>query len=151
MQCFCGCGTRVARRLRAINKRGAGLHKDVDRIQMLLDRGMESYNAQTFVEQATGWCEAFAAAVHSDTVPPAGQPGSQEIYARWKKEARPYLGQYGVAYFGAQIRKVARGRSDEELVLGMLSRGHWDPYVGASLPPEWETATGTGEPPWATE
>jgi hypothetical protein len=131
MQCFCGCGRRVAFGLRATNKRGERLRGDSRRVEQLLEAGMVSPTATTFVEQASEWCELFATLVHVGTKPDNEQLGLSQVYLTWLGLVRPFVGQFGVAYLGKRVRD-ANWSTDE--ALSLIRDGEWDPYEGVAMP-----------------
>lgn len=99
---------------------------------------MVSPSATTFVEQASEWCELFSASVHVGIKPDSEQPGLSQVYFTWLGHVRPFVGQFGVAYLGKQVRD--RGRSTDEM-MGLMRAGEWDPYQGVAMPvPSTDTA-----------
>ena len=131
MQCFCGCGKKVRLKMRSTNKRGKRLLDDAARIQNLLDQGLASPNASTFVEQASHWCQAFAAAVHDDTRPDEAEPGVSNTYLGWLREVTPFVGNAGVVYLGKRAREAGL---QPDVAMALILAGDWDPYAGVRIP-----------------
>ena len=68
MDCFCGCGQSVPRfslGVRSINKRGAIIRGDVERVEGLLaETSLQSPTAERFIEDGRRWMEVLAEVVH---------------------------------------------------------------------------------------
>jgi hypothetical protein len=68
-QCFCGCGQRVSFRMRSVNKRGKIINGDLANVRLFLSRGLESPNAEAFVQDGEALCAALAQGVHEGIDP----------------------------------------------------------------------------------
>lgn len=128
MQCFCGCDRKVSFGLRATNKRGQRLRRDVRQMERFLEIGLVSPNATTFVEQANLWCEGFAEAVHLRIKPDDDTPDSSQIYLGWLKMVKPFV---NVPLIGKMVRDA--GLSSEEAV-ALMSRGELDLWADVEMP-----------------
>jgi len=131
MQCFCGCGRKVSLRARRPNKSGRSLRRDMRRIEDLVDAGLVSPNAATFLAQAKEWCDGFLAAVHLGIRPDDEAPGFYGTYLGWLREVRPFVGQVGVGYLGKQVRD---SRLDRDTAVSLMRSGQWDPYESVHMP-----------------
>jgi hypothetical protein len=123
MRCFCGCGRKVPRfplGVRSVNRRGRRIAKDVALIEGLLDRGLQSPNAEAFVKDGHSIQAALREAVHD----PA-DPGP-----RIEAQSRDLLRRARERFITARIGKAARraGLSAEEAADAM-ARGEFDPFA----------------------
>lgn len=120
MECFCGCGRKVARfplGVRSINKRGARIANDATQVELLLQRGMQSPNARTYVAEAREALGALATAVHESKDPgPAVESQTRELLA-WGRKVPAKL--------GAAARRSGLSEDD---ALAAITRGAIDPF-----------------------
>jgi hypothetical protein len=124
MRCFCGCGRRVPRDVRDVNRRGARIGGDVAGVRDLLDRGLRSPNAESFVRDGEVLCAALADDVHR-----GAQPEPQVDY-----ESRGFMA-FGHAKFSEEALAAALRRSPMPVseAVGALARGEWDPYADVEM------------------
>lgn len=124
MDCFCGCGQSVPRfplGVRSINKRGAIIRGDVERVEDLLaETSIQSPTAERFIEDGRRWTEVLAAAVH----------GRKEAGAEARVATRKLMGEgrnrFSEAGIGAASRRS--GMDTEQAAAAMVS-GEWDPFA----------------------
>ena len=121
MKCFCGCGRKVpplSVGMRAINRRGRRIAKDVARIEGLLRSGLRSPNAEAFVEDGHRLEEALAEAVHTRTDPGnAVEADSREFMRRTRER-----------FTVGRIGRATRGMSADEAA-GAMASGRLDPFA----------------------
>jgi hypothetical protein len=132
MKCFCGCGRKVpplSVGMRAINRRGRRVAKDVARIEGLLRTGLRSPNAEAFVEDGRRLAEELAEAVHTRTDP------GLEVEA----ESREFMRRARERFTVGRIGRATRGMSAGEAAAAMASGG-FDPFTDAEESPR-ELAT----------
>lgn len=113
---------------RRTNKSGARLRGDIYRAETWLGTGLVSPNTETFVKQASEWCEIFAMAVHTGIDPDDESPGFRRVYLGWLSQVGPFL---KVGQLGKRVR--AAGLSADE-ALGLMSSGEWDPFADVVMP-----------------
>lgn len=120
MDCFCGCGKRIPFSLRATNVRAKSINEALLRVQHLLDIGLISPNATTFIEQGTAWRARYVDGLHKGIEP--------DDY-HWWSSALPFH-----MDFNRMVRDA--GLSLDE-AMARISAGKWDPYADAryALPP----------------
>jgi hypothetical protein len=107
-----------------VNRRGALIDKDLERVRLLLSRGMNSPTAETFLHDGELFCEALAEAVH------AGVDPGEEL----ERQTRAFMTfgrNFGTAAFGSAVRRA--GMSTDEAVTA-LTEGKWDPYADLEIP-----------------
>lgn len=114
--------------LRPTNKRGERLRRDVRKVEQLLEIGLESPNAQTFVEQANEWCDVFAMSVHVGITPDDERPGLSDVYLGWLRAVQPFV---AVGYLGKMVRDA--GLSTDQGV-ALMHAGEWDPWADVAMP-----------------
>ena len=93
-----------------------------------LGTGLVSPNTETFVKQASEWCEIFAMAVHTGIDPDDESPGFRRVDLGWLSQVGPFL---KVGQLGKRVR--AAGLSADE-ALGLMSSGEWDPFADVVMP-----------------
>jgi hypothetical protein len=124
-QCFCGCGRKVKFGARSINKRGKIIRADVRQIEMLLDGGMQSPNAEQFAHDGLALCGVLADAVHLGMDPGPEVESETRGFMAFSRE------NFGTAAFGRQIRQ--RGLSSDQAV-AEVAAGEWDPFADVEMP-----------------
>lgn len=124
-KCFCGCGRGVKLKMRPVNKRGKMIAGDIAVIQDLLDRGVESPNADIFVADGQLFCDQLADAVH-DSVDPGDdlEYGSRQFMAFARNH-------FSAGALGRAVSKS--GMSDTDAVAA-LRNGTWDPFADVPWP-----------------
>lgn len=123
MRCFCGCGRRAPRfplGLGSINTRGRRIGKDVALIEMLLATGLQSPNAEAFVEDGHAILSELAEAVHTRTDP------GRDV----ETESREFMRRTRERFLSARIGQAAgrAGLKGDEAAHAM-ARGEWDPFA----------------------
>jgi hypothetical protein len=97
-------------------------------IQQLLEVGLKSPNATTFVEQADEWCAVFGTSVHVGVPPDDEQPGFSQVYLAWLMAVKSFV---SVPLIGKMVRDAGLS-SDEAAVL--MSRGELDLWSDVEMP-----------------
>jgi hypothetical protein len=123
VECFCGCGQKVRRfplGLRSINTRGAIIASDVQRVEVMLDRGLKSLNAEVFVGEGHMWMEKLALAVHDR------QDAGPEVEAGTREFMQEGRERFGDAALGAAVRES--GMNEKEAIDALI-RGEFDPFA----------------------
>ena len=123
MQCFCGCERKVRFGMRSVSKRGTIIDGDVRTVHTLLARGMQSPNAEEFVQDAEVVLAVLADAVH------AGVDPGPEL----EKQTRGFVAfsrQFNEGALGAAIKRA--GLSSDEAI-DRLTRGEWDPFADVEM------------------
>lgn len=132
MKCFCGCGRKLpplSVGMREINWRGRRIAKDVARIEGLLRSGLQSPNAEAFVEDGRRLAEELAEAVHTRT-----DPGLEV-----ETESREFMRRARERFTVGRIGRATRGMSAGEAAAAMAS-GRLDPFAdGRESPRELAT------------
>lgn len=123
-QCFCGCDRKIRFGLRALSKRGTIIKGDVDTVEDLLARGMESPNAEAFVRDGRAYCATLAEAVHE-----GADPGPQA-----ETETRAFMAfarnNFSDGALGGAVRRS--GMKPDEAVAALV-RGEFDPFADVQM------------------
>jgi hypothetical protein len=105
--------------MRSINRRGARISKDVALIEGVLQQGLRSPNAETFVRDGHGILVKLADAVHSREVP------EREV----EVESRDFMRRTRARFLPTRIGQAARreGLSTDQAAQAMVA-GRFDPF-----------------------
>jgi hypothetical protein len=124
VECFCGCGQSVPRfqlGVRTTNKHGAIIRGEVERVEGLLaETSIQSPTAERFIEDAHGWMEVLAAAVHR----------RKDAGAQAKVATRTLMDEARNRFSDAGIRRTfaARGWVDKQTAAAIVS-GERNPFA----------------------
>jgi hypothetical protein len=123
VDCFCGCGRKVARfplGIRYANWRGRRISKAVAPIENLLDDGLRSPNAAEFVQEGHELQEAIASAVHT------GRDPGPEVKAASRKFLTTARESFNTERIGDAVLSSGMG---PEGAFKAMTRGEFDPFA----------------------
>ena len=125
MECFCGCGRKVDRRMRDVSKRGTEINRDAVLIRALLQRGLKSPAAEAFVQDAAAHCETLATAVHTGGRLDRNAEAETSAFKRFAKA------RFSERALQSEVRV---SRKSPQNAAAEMAAGTWDPFENVEIP-----------------